>query len=479
MTRYDGIVIGSGPNGLAAAITLAQAGWRVLLIEGKATLGGGLRTLELTRPGFRHDMCSAVHPLALISPFFRALTLPIPWLYPSAELAHPLDDAPAVLVERSLEATAAGLGSALDARRYRQVFAPLVDGAEALIDQFLAPLHFPRHPFRSGYFGALALLSARRLARTAFEGERARALFGGMAAHGLIPLTHPTTAAFGLLLTTLAHAVGWALPRGGSQTIADALAAHLRALGGEIVTDLPITAMRDLPPARAYFFDVAPRNLLRIVGDRFPPRYRRQLDAFRYGAGVFKIDYALSEPIPWRDPAIWRAATVHLGGTLAELCDSERAMREGRHAERPYTLLVQPTLFDASRIPPEYAGAHIAWAYCHVPHGSTTDMTAAIERQFERFAPGFRHCITARVTHHTAALEAYNPNYIGGDINAGVQDWRQLYTRPVLRWSPYTTPDPAIYLCSSSTPPGGGVHGLCGCHAARAALHRLGGKGGI
>ncbi|MCC6616110.1 MAG: NAD(P)/FAD-dependent oxidoreductase [Anaerolineae bacterium] len=466
--EYDAVVVGSGPNGLAAAITLAQAGCKVLLLEARDTIGGGMRTLELTLPGFQHDICSSIHPLGLASPFFRALPLEqfgLEWIFSPVQLAHPFDDGSALLVERSVEATAAQLGA--DAAIYRHLLGALVAHHEQILHEFLGPLRFPRYPLAMAGFGLPALFPADALANAIFRGWRAKAWLAGMAAHGIRPLEHTATAAIGLMLGMLAHAVGWPLARGGSGQIAAAMGAYLTSLGGEIVTGCEVRSLDDLPPAPIRLFDLTPRQLLRIAGDRFPPRYRRQLEGYRYGPGVFKIDYALSQPIPWREPGCQRAATLHLGGTLEEIAHGEADAWHGRHAARPYTLLVQPTLFDPSRAPD---GKHIAWAYCHVPHGSAQDMMATIEAQIERFAPGFRDCILARRTHHAQAMEAYNPNYVGGDINGGVQDLRQLFTRPTLRRVPYSTPLEGVYICSSSTPPGGGVHGMAGYHAARAAL---------
>lgn len=468
MPEYDAVIVGSGPNGLAAAITLARAGCKPLVLEAKGSIGGGLRTQAVTLPGFQHDVCSSVHPLGLASPFFRGLPLAdygLEWVFSPAEVAHPLDDGSAVLLERSVAATAAHLGR--DAATYRRLMDWLVTHDEALLDQFLGPLRLPRQPLATIGFGIPALLPARLLAKLLFREARTRALFAGVAAHAIRPLEHPATAAIGLILGMLGHAVGWPLACGGSGRIADALAAYLTHLGGEIVTGHKVRSLDDLPPTRMMLFDVTPRQLLRIAGDRFPAGYRRQLEGYRYGPGVFKIDYALSQPIPWRAKDCARAATVHVGGTLEDIAQSEAEAWQGRHSARPFTLLVQPTRFDPTRAP---EGKHIAWAYCHVPHGSTQDMTAAIDAQIERFAPGFRDCILARHTRHAQAMEDYNPNYVGGDINGGVQDLRQLFTRPTLRRVPYSTPLHGLYICSSSTPPGGGVHGMCGYHAARAAL---------
>jgi len=466
----DAIVVGAGPNGLAAAIALAQAGWSVLVLEGAETVGGGTRSAELTLPGFTHDVCSAIHPLGVASPFLRTLPLAdhgVEWIQPPAALAHPFDDGTAALLERSLDATGATLGD--DAGRYRRLLAGPVRNADRLLEDLLAPLGRPRHPLALAQFGPPAALSASALARLAFRGERARGFFAGLAAHSMLPLRRPPSAAFGLMLALLGHAVGWPLARGGSQQIADALASYLRSLGGEIETGRTVTSLAELDGVETVLLDVTPRQFVALAGERLPAGYRRRLEGFRYGPGVFKVDWALDGPIPWQAAECERAATVHLGGTLPEIAASELAPWQHTTSERPYVLLAQQSLFDASRAP---AGKHTAWAYCHVPNGSTVDMTDRIERQVERFAPGFRDLILARSVLDPAALERHNPNYVGGDINGGVADFRQLFTRPVARVSPYTTPLEGVFLCSSSTPPGGGVHGMCGYHAARAALRR-------
>ena len=465
---YDAVIIGSGPNGLSAAITLAQAGARVLVVEAKATPGGGMRTQEVTLPGFRHDICAAIHPLGLASPFFRNLPLAhdgLAWITPPVSLAHPLDGGGAVAVTRSLDETAAGLG--VDERAWRWLFGRLVEQWDAAIDDLLAPLHFPRQPLLYALYGPALVAPAALLARTLFRGAPARALFAGMAGHSILPLESPATAAVGLLLTLLAQTVGWPVARGGSQTIADALVRHLQHLGGELVCGWEVRDLAELPPARAYLFDTAPKGLLRIAGDRLPAGYRRQLERFRYNPGIFKVDWALDGPIPWTAAACGRAATVHIGGTLEEIAAAEQAVWRGQHPPRPFVLLAQQSLFDPTRAP---ASKQVAWAYCHVPNGSTVDRTAAIEAQVERFAPGFRDRILARATRHAAAMEMYNPNYVGGDINGGVQDLFQHFTRPSLSLTPYRTPAKGIYLCSSSTPPGGGVHGMCGYYAAHTVL---------
>jgi phytoene dehydrogenase-like protein len=468
---YDAVIVGAGPNGLAAGITLARAGRSVVVLEAKETIGGGTRSAELTLPGFVHDICSALHPLGVASPFFRDLPLAhygLEWVFPPACLAHPLDDGTAVLVEGSVDVTAANLGP--DAARYRRLMGPLVAGWQGLLGDLLGPLRIPRHPIVMARFGLAGLPSAATLARTAFRGERARAVFAGMASHAMMPLSAPATAAFGLVLGLVAHAIGWPMARGGSQRIADALGAHLRSLRGEIVTGHTVRSRADLPDARTILFDTSPRQLVQVMGKELPAGYRQALSRFRYGPGVFKADYALDGPIPWRAEECLRAGTVHLGGTLEEIAAAEAATWRGEHPEWPFVLVAQQSLFDPARAP---EGRHTAWAYCHVPHGSAEDMTGRLEAQIERFAPGFRDRILARHTHTAADMEAYNPNYIGGDINAGVQDLRQLFTRPVARLNPYTTPVRGLYLCSSSTPPGGGVHGLCGYYAGRTALRRL------
>ncbi len=469
---FDAVVVGSGPNGLAAAIEIARAGRSVLVLEGADTIGGGCRTAELTLPGYRHDVCSAFHPLALASPFFRSVPLAqhgLELIHPPAPLAHPLDDEPPVVLERSLEDTSAALGP--DARAWSKLYAPLTANAESLVSDLLAPpLRIPRHPFAVGRFGLRAIRSARGVARGAFSGERARALFAGLAAHSVLPLDRPPSASFGLLLGALGHAVGWPVARGGSQAIADALADYLRSLGGEIRTGTWVESIDDLPPARAHLFEVAPRELARIAGPRLSSRYRRRLEAYRHGPGAFKVDWALDGPIPWRREGCERAGTVHLGGTLDEIVAAEAEVARGGHPERPFVLLGQQSLFDSTRAP---EGHQTAWAYCHVPNGSTVDVTEQVEGQIERFAPGFRDRVLARNVRTPADFEQANPNYIGGDIVGGPHDLRQLVRRPVVSPSPYRTSARAIYLCSASTPPGGGVHGMCGYFAARAALRSL------
>ncbi len=469
----EAIVVGAGPNGLAAAITLARAGVSVCVLEAAGVVGGGMRTEELTLPGYAHDVCSAIHPLGVASPFFRTVPLTelgVEWIESPAALAHPFDDGTAALLMRSVEETGATLGD--DAKRYARIFGPLARTCDAIVPDILGPLGVPAHPVAFARFGMRAGLPASAMARIAFRGPRARGFFAGMSAHSLLPLSQPATAAFGLMLGMLGHAVGWPFPRGGSQKLADALAAHLRSLGGEIETGTRVDSLAELGDAKAILLDVTPRQLVALSGDKLPSGYRRRLEKFRYGPGVFKVDWALDGPIPWTAQDCARAATVHLGGTLEEIAASEREPWRGGVSDKPYVLLAQQSLFDPSRAP---EGKQSAWAYCHVPNGSTVDMTERIEAQVERFAPGFRDRIVARSTLGPAQLEAHNPNLVGGDINGGAADFRQLFTRPVARRSPYTTPLPNVFLCSASTPPGGGVHGMCGMHAARAALRRLGG----
>jgi phytoene dehydrogenase-like protein len=468
--RYDAIIVGSGPNGLSAAVTLAERGLSVLVLEAHGEIGGGTRSAELTLPEFTHDVCSAIHPMGAISPVFQRMALEsrgVTWVEPPVALAHPLDDGRAALLKRSVEETAQGLED--DAESYRKLVGPFLDRAPLLFAELLQPLRLTRHPFLLASFGWRALKSAERLARDTFGTAVARALLAGCAAHSSLPLDAPASSAIGMTLLLAAHAKGWPCAKGGSGAINFALASYLKALGGTIETNHLVCDWRELPESRAVLFDTSPRAMARICQDRLPRRYMERIERFRPAPGVFKLDWALAGPIPWKSKECGNAGTVHLGGTLEEIAQSECEVGEGRHPERPYVLVAQQSLFDTSRAPP---GKHTGWAYCHVPNGSTKDMTLAIERQVERFAPGFRDCIMARHAMTTAELYRYNQNYEGGDITGGANDIGQMLMRPILRWSPYSTPTPGIYLCSSSTPPGGGVHGMCGYNAASLALRR-------
>jgi phytoene dehydrogenase-like protein len=471
-TPPDAIVVGSGPNGLAAAIVLARAGLRTVLREAQPTLGGGLRSAELTLPGFVHDVCSAVHPLALSSPFFRSLPLSqygLEWIQPPAPLAHPLDDGRAAVLEQSIDETIRGLGP--DGRGWSALHRSFARAWDALsVDVLASPLHLPRSPLLMARFGVEALLPATVMAKV-LGGPRARALFAGNAAHSFLPLEAAGTAAFGLLLSVAGHAVGWPIVRGGSQRFADALLAYFRSLGGEVMADAPVTRLDEVASARVVVLNVGPRQLVRLAGDRLPAGYRRTLERYRYGAAAFKLDWALDGPVPWRAAECARAATVHLGGTIEEVAASEAAHVRGEVHDHPFVLFVQPTLFDPTRAPP---GKHIAWGYCHVPAGWTGDATDRIERQVERFAPGFRDRVIARHVLTPADFERRDANLIGGDINGGMMDLAQVFRRPVLSPHPYRTPLRGVYLCSASTPPGGGVHGMGGYYAAEAALADLG-----
>jgi phytoene dehydrogenase-like protein len=468
------IVVGSGPNGLAAALTLARAGVAVEVVEGADTPGGGCRTQELTLPGFWHDVCSSVHPLAAASPFFRQTGLAahgVTLRAPRVAFAHPLDGGRAAAVHGSVAETATGLGA--DAAAYRRLFGPLVRDAEQIVPAVLEPLRsVPSHPASMVRFGLTGLAPASWLALR-FSTEEGRALLAGAAAHAIRPLNAPLTSGFGLLLTMLAHSVGWPVVEGGSARLVDALTAELAALGGKVVTGSWISSLTDLPPARAVLLDVTPRQLAALAGDRLPSGYAAALRRFRYGPGICKVDWALAGPVPWAAEACRDTATVHLGGTLDEIARSESEVAAGRHPERPYCIVVQAGVADPTRAP---AGKQTLWGYCHVPPGSTVDMTGRIEAQIERFAPGFRDVVLARATTTAALAEQHNPNYVGGDINGGAATLRQTILGPAARWNPYRTALPGVYLCSASTPPGGGVHGMCGYGAARAALADLGMK---
>jgi phytoene dehydrogenase-like protein len=467
----DAVIIGSGPNGLAAAILLARAGLAVRVLEARDEIGGGTRTAELTLPGFVHDVCSGCHPMAVLSPWLRSLPLAehgLRWIHPPASVAHPLDDGPAVLLRRSLYETASELGA--DARAYERLFAPFLRRPHELLADLLGPLRIPRHPIQLARFGLPGLLPATVWLRSGFREQRARAMLAGCAAHSILPLEKPLTAAMGMILALTGHVEDWPVAGDGSQAIARALAAYLGTLGGRIETGRHVRTRADIPPARVVLFDTSPAQLADIAESILPAGYVRRLRRYRYGPGVFKLDWALDGPIPWRDPRCLEASTVHLGGTLDEIAAAEAAMWRGDHHERPFVLVIQQSQFDPARAP---VGKHTGYAYCHVPAGSTLDRTDAIERQVERFAPGFRDLILARHVTRTTDLERQNPNYVGGAITGGVADLRQFFARPVARLDPYSTPNPRLFICSASTPPGGGVHGMCGYFAARSALRRL------
>jgi phytoene dehydrogenase-like protein len=468
---FDAVVVGSGPNGLSAAVALAQGGASVLVLEAADDIGGGTRTAELTLPGFHHDVCSAVHTTGILSPFFRSLPLEehgLEWIVPRASVAHPLDDQPAVMLWQSLEETCAELGA--DASSYRDLIAPFLDNPNGFFSDALGPLSWPRHAGMFVRFGLNAMWPAASFANWRFQQSRAKALFAGCAGHSVLPLDKMFTAALGLIFSIAGHVQPWPVSSGGSQAIARALGSLLRELGGEIRTGVLVTSPADLPAARVYLFDTSPAELASIAESALPSGYRRRLGRYRYGPGAFKLDWALDGPIPWRDANCLEASTVHLGGTLEEIAAGEAAMFRGKHPERPYVLLCQQSQLDASRAP---EGKHTGYAYCHVPGGSTVDMTEAIEHQVERFAPGFKDRVLRRHTMNTQDFHRYNPNFVGGAITGGVADVFQLFTRPVARLDPYTTPNPRVFICSASTPPGGGVHGMCGFHAARSALRRL------
>lgn len=472
-TGSDAVIVGAGPNGLAAAIRIAQAGHDVLVVEAEPTVGGGSRSAELTLPGYVHDICAAVMPLGAGSPFLRSLPLAqhgLTWVQPPVPAGHPLDDGTAVLLHRSVDETAAGLG--VDARAYRRLVGPLAERWDDLADASLGPLtEGVRHPLVMARFGLPGMLGARRLADSVFRGDRARALFAGMAGHSVLPLDRSFTAAFGLVLSVTGHAVGWPIARGGAGRFVDAMASYLTSIGGRIETGRRIGSLTDLPRARVTLFDLDPGQVAAIAGDRFPDGYRRRLRRFRHGPAAYKLDLAIDGPIPWTAPELLQAGTVHLGGTLQEIAASEETVARGGHPQRPYVLLAQQSLFDETRAP---SGKHTVWAYCHVPAGSSIDMTDRIEAQIERFAPGFRDRILARHVTTPADYGRYNGNYVRGDISGGAHDGLQLFARPMLRAVPYTTPALDLFICSASTPPGGGVHGMSGYHAAGAALKRLG-----
>ncbi|MBL4675989.1 MAG: NAD(P)/FAD-dependent oxidoreductase [Mucilaginibacter sp.] len=464
---YDAIIVGSGPNGLAAAILIQQQGLKVLILEGKNAIGGGLRTKELTLPGFKHDVCSAVHPLAVASPYFKTLPLTqhgLEYVYPEIDAAHPLEHHNPGILSRSIDLTAQHLGA--DEKAYVKLMTSVTQNWPLIDADVLGPLHMPKHPLALAAFGLTAMKPATMLAKQ-FKTRQAKALIAGMAAHSMQPITNTATSAITLVLMAAGHLKGWPVPKGGSQSIADALAGYFVSIGGKIETDTYVKSLEQLPSSHAVLFDVTPKQLLEIAGHKFSSLYKWQLNRYRYGMGVFKMDFALSEAIPFTDEACRKAGTVHIGNTLNEIRDAEQQTWTGKHPDKPFVLLAQQSIFDSSRAP---EGKHTAWAYCHVPNGSTKNMSDAIEKQIERYAPGFRDIILAKHTMDTAEIQEYNPNYIGGDINGGVIDLGQLFTRPALRTSPYKTSEKGLYICSASTPPGGGVHGMCGYNAAKRAL---------
>ncbi|HEY0743789.1 MAG TPA: NAD(P)/FAD-dependent oxidoreductase [Chryseosolibacter sp.] len=468
--EYDAVVVGSGPNGLAAAIVMQHAGLSVLVVEGKETIGGGLRSAELTLPGFTHDICSAIHPLAAGSPLFSKLPLAehgLEFIYPQLAAAHPFDDGTAAVLTSSVDETASLLGK--DANAYRNLIGPLVKDWPSIVNNILGPLSFPKNPIGLSRFGLNALPSASLISRR-FSTEKAKGLYGGMAAHSIMPLENFATSAIGLVLMAAGHVKGWPVPKGGSAQIANALASYFKSIGGKIQTGFYIENLKQLPSSHAVLLDVTPRQLLQIAGDQLSASYRSKLERYKYGMGVFKMDFALDGPVPWKAEEVRRAGTVHLGSTFREIALSERETWKGIHPKKPYVLLAQQSVIDSTRAP---QGKHTLWAYCHVPNGSTVDMSSAIENQIERYAPSFRQRILKKNTFNAQQMNAYNPNYIGGDINGGAITPSQLFTRPVVSLSPYRTSAKGIYICSSSTPPGGGVHGMCGYHAANRALKDL------
>lgn len=478
MRNYDAVIVGSGPNGLAAGIRLAQEGLKVKIFEARDSAGGGCRTAELTLPGFKHDVCSAIHPLAAGSPFFKQLPLDkfgLEWIYSPSVLAHPFEDGNAVLIKQSLLKTSEifielARREKLKKSNYFKIFSRLISSWIHVEKDFLGPFKFPSHPFKALAFGLKAILPAENFAGIYLKNKYEKSFFAGLSAHSIMPLERPITSAAGIALAVLGHIYGWPFPKGGSQKITDALASYFLSLGGEIETSCLINSIEELPSSKAVLFDLTPKQIIKIAGSRFPEKYKNKLSRFRYGPGVFKIDYALSEPVPFASKECLTAGTMHIGGTLDEISESEKTVWNGSHPEKPFVILAQQSLFDQSRAP---EGKHTLWAYCHVPNGSDVNMTERIERQIERFAPGFRDTILAKNTMNTVDMEKYNQNYIGGDINGGIQDLLQFFSRPVWSLSPYKTPGKGIYICSSSTPPGGGVHGMCGYHAAERVIKDL------
>ena len=470
-TEFDAVIIGSGPNGLSAGIVLAQAGYSVLMLEAAATVGGGMRTAELTLDGYKHDICSAVHPMGYLSPYFKQLNLEkygLEWVFPEVSVAHPLDDEPAVILEKSVAKTASNLGA--DGKRYQRIMQPFADRIDDLFQDMLKPLGMPSSPFLFTRFGMRALLPASTYARIAFKEKRLKALFAGCAAHSILPFNKLFTTALGLIFLASGHGVDWPFPKGGSQALANALRDCFVEAGGTVQLSTKIDRFDQLPEARAYLFDTDPWQLASIAEDKLPASYKKRLRRYNFGPGVFKIDLALSEPIPWADPNCHKASTVHVGGTLEEIEASEKEIWQGQHSTTPYVLIAQQSHFDDTRAP---AGKHTCWAYCHVPNGSDQNMSQVIKNQIERFAPGFQDTILAEHEMNTSAFQTYNANYVGGAVTGGAADITQLFTRPALRFDPYSTPNDKIYICSASTPPGGGVHGMNGYYAAQSVLKKL------
>ncbi len=466
--EFDAVIVGSGPNGLSAGILLAQQGLNVKIIEAESTIGGGTRTKELTETGFLHDVCSAVHPTGIGSPFFRTLPLSefgLEWIQPKYPLAHPLDNGEAIISSFSLEETLHQFGK--DAKNYEHLIKSFVEGWDYLSQDLFAPVRFPNNPITMAKFGWFGMLSAKLLANSMFKTSNAKAYFAGLAAHGIVPLEKSFTASFGLVLATSIHSVGWPIAKGGSSSITNALASFFKSMGGIIETDNRIIRTSDLPSSKAVLFDLTPHQILKIADRELPNSFKDKFLRFKYGPGAFKMDFALSEPVPWRNKDCIKAGTLHLGGSFEEIAYSERETWKGNHPEQPYVLISQPSLFDDTRAP---NGKHTLWAYCHVPHGSNKDCSEQIINQIERYAPGFRDIIISSRSITATEFEVYNANYIGGDINGGAQTFKQLIGRPVFQWDPYKLPAKGMYICSSSTPPGGGVHGMCGYHAAKSAL---------
>jgi phytoene dehydrogenase-like protein len=469
--KYDVVIVGSGPNGLSAGIYLAKKGMSTLIIEAADTAGGGMRTAPLTLPGFSHDVCSAVHPVGVLSPFFKTLGLEkygLEWIYPQASVAHPLDSENAVILYKSIEQTADGLGE--DARMYKRILQPLADHMDWLMEDSFKPLGIPKHPLFLAKFGMKAFWPAMAFADHCFKEKKARALFAGCAAHSILPFDKFFTTAIGLVFLSSAHAVNWPVAKGGSSSIASALLSLYTSSGGDIKYNTAITDYKELPEARVYIFDTDPYQVADIAKGQLPASYSNRLKKYNVGPGIFKIDYALNGPIPWSDPHVLEASTVHLGGTIEEIAKGEKDAWQGRYSEKPYVLMAQQSQFDSSRSP---AGQHTCWAYCHVPFGSDRDMSEVIENQIERFAPGFKKTILAKHSMNAKQLHSYNLNYVGGAVTGGAADITQLFTRPVARFDPYSTPNDKIFMCSASTPPGGGVHGMNGYYAALSVIKKL------